>query len=985
MIPDPFDTAGIRARVITAWRASPARFREDANAEEDHALGGYHDRLMVELAQNAADAAHAAGVPGRLLFRLDGTTLVAANTGAPLDHAGVESLSTLRASAKRDDRRSVGRFGVGFAAVLSVSDEPMITSRSGAVRWSRARTRQDVAAIPELAGELERRRGHVPALRLPRAADVEPPPSGYDTAVVLPLRDEDAVRLVARLLGEVDDVLLLALPGLAEIVVETPDGRRVVSDVVRRWRTLRRDGELPRELLSDRPTEERERATWSVTWAVRRDGGPVPRVVHAPTPTDEPNGLPAALIGSFPLDPSRRHVAAGRLRDEVAARAAAAYVELVREVAADGTDPAPVLDLVPSPVPVGELDAVVRRAVLDRLTTTPVLPAASGAGRLRPRDAVVVEGIGPDAVAALADAMPELVHPAWTTRRRTLDALGVRRLPLADVVDALADLRLDPDQWRALYEALAASGPAIRESLGALPVPLQDGRVVRGPRGLLLPAERLPERLDLLGLRVVDPAAAHPLLELLGAKPATSRAVLGDPACAAAVLAAWDAVEDGEEERAGALGAVILELVATAAVRPGELAWLGELPLRDEHGELSEARELVLPDAPIEAVLADLAAPDRAVLERWGPETLHAAGVLRTFALTRDADVPLDDSDHALDGEDGWIAEVLRVTGAGDLPLFVDEFVAVRDLDLVRDDAWPAALALLSSDRELRDAVVQPTVVRRADGTTTGVPSYTSWWLRKHALVAGRPMRDFRVAGSDAALGGLWHPLPADEPLGAVDPEILRAAGVRTSLADLLSEAAGPGELLDRLADADRDVTRAQLRTLYAALAEVPPARIDPPDRVRVPDGTGTRVVPARMAAVLDEPQWLQLPMSTAWVTAPLGAAARLADVLDLPLASERDVGTPAGGVSAEVPREVRAVLPGAPGRWHEHDDLMVDGASVEWWVDPSGVVHAATTGGLARALAWAAGAWSRRHLVEAVLAAPDQLERLAAEADLED
>ena len=64
--PDPFGTAELRRLVLDAWAASPARFREDANAEEDYALGGYRDRVVVELAQNAADAAARAGVAGRL-------------------------------------------------------------------------------------------------------------------------------------------------------------------------------------------------------------------------------------------------------------------------------------------------------------------------------------------------------------------------------------------------------------------------------------------------------------------------------------------------------------------------------------------------------------------------------------------------------------------------------------------------------------------------------------------------------------------------------------------------------------------------------------------------------------------------------------------------------------------------------------------------------------------------------------------------------
>ena len=94
---DPYRTAELRRRVLAAWADAPTRFREDANAEEDFALGGYRDRVVVELAQNAADAAYRAKVPGRLSLTLDGDRLVAANNGAPLTPGGVESLATLRA------------------------------------------------------------------------------------------------------------------------------------------------------------------------------------------------------------------------------------------------------------------------------------------------------------------------------------------------------------------------------------------------------------------------------------------------------------------------------------------------------------------------------------------------------------------------------------------------------------------------------------------------------------------------------------------------------------------------------------------------------------------------------------------------------------------------------------------------------------------------------------------------------------------------
>ncbi|MGH3946836.1 MAG: sacsin N-terminal ATP-binding-like domain-containing protein, partial [Pseudonocardiaceae bacterium] len=183
---DPFGTAALRDGVLAAWRGSPTRFREDANTESDLALLGYADRLLVELAQNAADAAQRMGEPGYLRVTIGEGELRAANTGAPLDSAGVVALAALRASAKREGS-SVGRFGVGFAAVLGVTDEPRVVSRSGGVVFSAQRTAAAVAGDPALRAELQRRGGRPPVLRLVWPAGGDPPP-GFDTEVRLPLR-----------------------------------------------------------------------------------------------------------------------------------------------------------------------------------------------------------------------------------------------------------------------------------------------------------------------------------------------------------------------------------------------------------------------------------------------------------------------------------------------------------------------------------------------------------------------------------------------------------------------------------------------------------------------------------------------------------------------------------------------------------------------------------------------------------------------------
>ncbi|MDP9395141.1 MAG: molecular chaperone Hsp90 [Actinomycetota bacterium] len=1014
---DEFGTASVRRRVLEAWAASPARFREDANAEEDHALGGYRDRLVVELAQNAADAAARAAVVGRLLLRHDGKVLLAANTGAPLERAGVEALSTLRASAKRDGE-AVGRFGVGFAAVLAVTDEPAIRSTTGAVTWSRRRTVQAVSGVPSLAEELARRRGHVPVLRLPFPGLPDAPadvPQGYATAVVLPFRDEAAAALADRLLAEVDDPLLLALPALSEVVIERPGSTQTLRDVDRRWFVVRRSGTLDAEAVADRPTEERARRAWSLTWAARRDGAPPPRTLHAPTPTDEPSGLPALLVATFPLDPSRRHVAAGPLRDAMVRHAARAYPALVTQVAGlaatpgSSVSPGHALALVPGPVPVGALDAALRAAIVAELARTPMLAAATadpsspvrapslataegadevGPGAtdaqarpwLRPVDAIVVDGLAPEAVRALAATVPGMVDPGWIARGEKLDALGVRRVPLADLVDALAGLRLPAAGWRRVYDAFQACGPAARDSLGALPVPLADGRVVRGARDLLLPHDDLGAPAAALGWRVVDPDAVHPLLETLGARRAEPRAVLDDRRVREAVLGAWD--ED--DERMAVVSDAVLVLVAAARPRPGELPWLAELALRDEEGAFAPARGLVLPGSPLHGLLDGVGEPDPALVDRWGAGTLAAAGVLATFTVERADEVALDEScDHDLDDEDGYVEELRTRAGDGELPPVLGELIAVRDLDLVRPDRWADALGVLAADRDTRQALLAPARVRRADGRVVEGPSYTSWWLRRHARWGGRRPGDVRLPSADALLEGLWDPAPSGDVPPEVDSEVLTAAGVRTTLDALLAEPGGPDAVLDRLARPQRPVSRAQLRRIYVALAGVEPSRVTPPRMLRVPAGDRTRVLPAESVWVLDEPQWLQVRF-LAVLAVPLRLSSELADVLDLPVTSERRLDPLVGGRVVPVPEVVRMVLPAAPATWIEHDTLTVDGTAVEWWVDAASVVHACTVDGLARALAWAAGAWGARHATAAVLADPGQVETVLAEGELD-
>lgn len=951
--------------MLAGWAGTPSRFREDANAEQDAAGIGYADRLVVELAQNAVDAAQAAGVPGRLLLRWTPGALLAANTGAPLTDAGVVALSTLRASAKRDATApAVGRFGVGFAAVLAVTDCPAIGSRGRpGVGWSAARTAELVSGLPALGDDVAARGGHVPVLRLPFSRPGLPVPAGYRTLVELPWRDAAAADLGRRLLAAVEPALLLALPGLEEVVVDLPDGHRQITcrwdergAVLdgRRWLRACGAGPLPADLV---PAGEQRVDRWTVSALRPEDGRAVPGVLHAPTPTDEPLSIPALVVASVPLEPTRRRVARGPLADFVLARAG----EAVARLAALLDDPLP---LVPVGLPAGDVDARLHEALSAALVAEPVLRGRRGA------ECVVLDlGAASGPVGdLLAGEIDGLLPAGWEApgRAAALRMLGVRRWGTAEVVGLLGQLHRPPGFWARAYAALAEAPD--RDALAALPVPLADGRLVTGPRGALLPEPGARGDLSALPVRLVHPDAVHPLLERLGARPATPAALLADPAVR-------DAVQAGLDEPDPRLAPALCALVASGGGTVAEHPWLAGLALPAAGGGLEPAADLLWPGGP----MSELVDPDAGfgVLDPppWLDRQVAAAiGVRDGPVLLRLRDVPvrpepgdpvlaeLDD----LDGVHGWLDRCAAAAGAGAV---VPELVAVGDLDAVAD--LPGLLRLIAGDRRLRPALVEPVRLGRAT-----VPPYTAWWLAGRPVLDGAEPADCALPG-DPVLAGLYRPPPGD-----LDLPVLRALGVWESLDQVAADPDGCGDLLDRLGDAERSVDRDQARRAYLAAARAWDGRggaPDPPLSVRAvrPDGQLAAVAPDR-SVVVDSPDVLGpvLDAGYAVLPVPMSMAGPVARLLGLRRASELDFPAPAGGRRTAVPAELRAVA-GGPRTYRAHPEM-----TPPWrWV--GGELHASPAG-LPAGLAWAAGAWHLRHLLAELVRAPEQAARLRLEADLD-
>ncbi|MFD5663269.1 molecular chaperone Hsp90, partial [Streptomyces hirsutus] len=257
------------------------------------------------------------------------------------------------------------------------------------------------------------------------------------------------------------------------------------------------------------------------------------------------------------------------------------------------------------------------------------------------------------------------------------------------------------------------------------------------------------------------------------------------------------------------------------------------------------------------------------------------------------------------------------------------------------------------------------------------VRPYTAWWLRGHPVLGGRRPAGLRAAGSDPLLRGLYDEADAT---GFEDEQVLRTLGVRTSVSALLEEPGGGAELLDRLADPDREVTSGQLHALYGALADLDPEQVTLPDELRAVVDGRVEVVDAADAVVVDSPDLLPFTEGMALLPVRPSRAAELAELFQVRRLSESVTGdVDTEGTEHDVPEPVRVLLgPGTPATYVEHGELVVDGVEIDWRLTRDGVLHAATLEGVAAGLAWAAREWPRRFEVAALLEDPSRTEELA-------
>lgn len=275
------------SRVLQTYEVDPGLIPEHANGERRITQGGYGDRQLFELVQNAAD--EIADQPGGTVqVVLTDTHLYCANEGSPVTPEGAETILRMSMSRKRGGQ--IGRFGVGVKSVLVVTNTPQFFSRTGSFGFDREWAFDKIRSVPGVRERLGER-FEAPVLRMARPLDDATERAAdpvldellrwATTVVRLPLLQDAAGRLALDMHGGRTDAgsareefpvgFQLLSPHVAKVVLED----RRPRSTVRRVLTTKQSDDL-HTVIEERTGKPTATARWRV-FSTTHEPGPAAR------------------------------------------------------------------------------------------------------------------------------------------------------------------------------------------------------------------------------------------------------------------------------------------------------------------------------------------------------------------------------------------------------------------------------------------------------------------------------------------------------------------------------------------------------------------------------------------------------------------------------------------------------------------------------------------------------------------------------------
>ena len=336
-------------RLREVYRLSPERLIAEYRRERE-ITRGYHGREILELLQNAGDAAHQLGTSGKVRIVVTPHGMVMGNTGRPFDTGGVQSLMTANLSPKRQCEAAViGDKGLGFRSILNWTHSPLITSGELGVAflpgYAAERIDQLAADNAELARRVEVERTRADELIVPRLAfpqwvqdwsKHDWPESdghrsiaacchslrseGFDTAVGMPFHTPRAHKEAVQQVDELNPEFLLLVDSIAELELRVDgfapkiwtcarsNGRATLRDgdrVLSKWTVVGCEGEVPGELLDQ---AESGKSRFQITLATPDENQASPGTLFCFFPTEVDVPLPLLVHATVELDETRKHL-----------------------------------------------------------------------------------------------------------------------------------------------------------------------------------------------------------------------------------------------------------------------------------------------------------------------------------------------------------------------------------------------------------------------------------------------------------------------------------------------------------------------------------------------------------------------------------------------------------------------------------------------------------------------------------------------------
>ena len=497
---------------------------------------GYHGREILELLQNAGDAARNAGVRGSVRIVVTQQGVVMGNTGCPFDQGGVKSLLTANLSPKRKREAVViGDKGLGFRSILNWTDAPVIFS--GELR---------LAFLPDYAAEVlrglelesddlakwvddEREISGdmiVPRLAFPqRIPDwIEHPWSegaglrtiaeacqhlrneGFVTAIGMPFAEkrsyEEALRQVDELSPEF--LLLVESIGRLEIEIEGRPGKvwtcestnqrqTILEDetVLSSWRVSTFDGVVPEDLLDH---AEKAKNRFKFTLAMPDTGILSPGRLFCYFSTDAELPLPLLAHATVELDETRKHVNDTRANRHILACLAEQIADLAeQQIGQSGQDDWAGCRLItPSATWSGELLRFGFAGALKRAARKKKLVPVLGGGHQTAEETTLAPGYE-------TKWWPQRLFPGiaaynWKEDREMAELLGVEPLLEAQIVERLleaSDLTIEERAY-AVAGLLQTNNQPVSDSLSTLLCDETGDPLPKGVAAMFQPTGDLP-------------------------------------------------------------------------------------------------------------------------------------------------------------------------------------------------------------------------------------------------------------------------------------------------------------------------------------------------------------------------------------------------------------------------------------------------------------------------------------------------------------